>query len=221
MTLAAVAWLTGAALALSPGETLVLDLTGEIVVSGTFRESDGQVLTLMVDGRPLDVALPLVEHATRDGLVLDPQDLADEARAWAAAGAPVRPGPHPFLAGTASALLPGSGHLLLRDWRTWAGYAAVDAALLSLAGWFVFHEEAPKAATTFLALDAVFRAYAVGEAVRDARRMRPAQTTAAHRSRWQCHTVFAVTPLGAGGVAAAAGYQCRGSSRLEETGPIH
>ncbi len=215
------AWLVGTALALAPGEELELTLVGDVVVAGTFRTTDGEQLVLTVDGEPLEVALGLVEQATRDGLSLEPADLRAEAAVWAAAQVPPGPVPHPLLAGTASALLPGSGHLLLGDWRTWAGYAVVDGSLLALASWYAFREQAPRATATFLLLDGIFRVYAVREAVRDAQTRRPADRIGLRRGLGACQGWVSVLPLPGRGVTAAATYRCGGPARLDPTGPIH
>lgn len=217
----AVAWFASAALALVPGDLLELTLVGDVIVEGTFRSSNGVELILNVAGDPLAVDLALVQLATRDGLALDPAALQSEAQSWAAAQLTPGPTVHPALAGTASALLPGSGHLMLRDWRTWAGYALIDATLLGLGSWYAFHEQAPKAATTFLALDAVFRVYAVREAVRDAQRRRPATQTGLLGGTAACDGAFSLLPLPGGGLTAGAALRCGAAQGLDPTGSIH
>ena len=221
MMLLAVTWLTGTALALVPGERLELTLVGDVVVSGTFRNSDGVELVLNVEGEPLAIDLALVQQARRDGLALDPEALRSEAQAWSQALIAPGPSVHPALAGTASALLPGSGHLLLKDWKTWAGYALIDATLLGLGSWYALHEQAPRAATTFLVLDAVLRVYAVREAVRDAQRRRPAAQTGLLGGTSPCVGTFSLLPLPGGGVTAGAGLRCGAPQRLDPTRPIH
>ncbi len=221
MSLLGVAWLAAAAFALTPGEVLELDLAGDVLVSGTFRSSDGQRLVLTVQGQPLEIDLDLVEAASRNGLALDSEALRTEAIAWAEAQIPQGPSPHPALVGTASALWPGSGHLILREPRTWAGYALVDASLLALAGWYGFREQSPKAALMLLVLDGVFRVYSVREAVLDARRRDPAFRSARIDRTRRCQGAVSLYPLAGGNVVAAAGYRCGGPSPLEETSVIH
>ncbi len=219
--LAALGVLVAPALALSPGESLTLTLAGGVQVEGHFRSSDGRVLVLNVDGESLTVDLALIEAASRDGLPLPVDTLAAEARAWSEGLVdPGRPVP-PLAAGLASAIWPGSGHLLLRDRKTWAGYATVDAALLGLSAWFLFREQSPRAAATFAAIDLVFRGYAVSEAVRDARRRRPAETARRGGSLPPCRTAVSVAPVVGGGVAATAGVSCGASAHLDPTAPIH
>jgi hypothetical protein len=200
---------------------MTLSLAGDLVVTGNFRSTDGQVLTLLVDGKALDFDLALVESAQHEGDVIDPETLRTQAEDWAMARIELGPRPHPLLVGAASAILPGSGHLILRDWRIWAGYAIVDGALLGLASWFGFHEQARGPATTFLVIDGIFRVYAVQEAVRDARRRRPADPIGSKSLPQPCRAAFSLVPLAGGGVVAAAGYQCGSPIRLEEIGLIH
>ena len=217
----AVAALTATALALAPGEQLTLELVGDVVVAGTFRDTDGQSVVLNVDGSPLRIELSLVEQASRDGLPLAPDVLRAEAQAWS--DTRVDPGRalHPALVGTASALWPGSGHLLLGEWRKWAGYALIDGSLLALGSWYAIREQAPKAAAALLGLDMVFRVYAVREAVRDAQRRRPASQTRLNQRLDRCDRAFTLVPLPGGGVTAAAGVRCGGFPRLDPRGPIH
>ena len=194
--------------ALTAGEPLKLELAGEVVLEGTFRSTDGEVLVLTTQGESLRVSLALVEGCERAGSTLDPEVLRQEALLWAESQVPTGPTPHPAVVGIASAVLPGSGHLFLRDVPTWAGYAAVDATLLALAGWFGFREQAPDAVGVFLALDLLFRGYAVREAVLDARRLRPAREGPVARAGARCTGAVSMVPLPSGGMVAVVGASC-------------
>jgi len=207
--------------ALTAGEPLKLELAGEVVLEGTFHATDGEVLVLVSGGESLRVALAIVEGCERAGSTLDPAALRQEAALWAESQQPSGPTPHPAVVGVASAVWPGSGHLLLRDVPTWAGYAAVDATLLALAGWFGFREQAPDAVGVFLALDLLFRGYAVREAVLDARRLRPAPGGPVGRVGARCTGAVSMVPLPSGGMVAVVGASCGRRTHLEEMPPIH
>jgi len=82
--------------------------------------------------------------------------------------------PSPLLAGVASAIFPGAGHLLLGEWSDAARYGLLESVFLGTSVFLLFTAQAG-AVLPVLALDLTFRAFTVSETGREAQRRRPSQ----------------------------------------------
>lgn len=174
-------WLAcAAAFALTPNDRVRVELRGGGDVEGSVHTATVDQLSLMSEGQLVDIPLVLVETAWIGERVLTPEELAAELQAYVEHDLARRDlGPHmrrppPVVVGTASVLWPGSGHLMLGDVPSFAGYALVDAGLIGAGLWFALGEGTPGPLIPLAALDAGVRLHAAADASRTARRRRGA-----------------------------------------------
>lgn len=163
--------------AFEPHEQLRLELVAGGEVSGYFYACEERALVLTADGERRTVQLNLVDAAWRNGEPLAVDALLAEAELCYAArlAEATRPDlwrPPPLAVGAASAVWPGAGHALLGDWGTALGYSIVELGLLGAASYWLFYQEQPGPILPIIALDLVFRTYAVVDSSRAARRRR-------------------------------------------------
>ena len=155
-----------------------LDLTlgsGEVVSGWYFTAQDGLVV-LSGDNRFTEVP---VEHVIAWRCNGATQLLVDFEAEMAGAQSVVDayrldppPTPSPMVVGTLAMGLGGAGHAALGDWGQAAGYALVDVVFLGLAAHNLFVAENGAVVLPLLGLDLLFRGYATGEVVREAKRRR-------------------------------------------------
>ena len=168
--------LAGAAHALDGNDELVLELQGGARVEGWYVGVDRGVLRLSGHDRFADVPVSLVTRVTRDGAAMPLSLFLDEvsqAQADLDAFREHPPAhPPPLAVAGVSMLYAGAGHAALGDWKGAAGWAAVDTGILAVAAWNVWGDDRPAAALPALALSALIKAAAAGEAAHIARRRR-------------------------------------------------
>lgn len=173
----AVSLTVGSAQALGPDERLRLQLVAGGEVSGFFYSCEAAALTITAGGERQSVPLSLIEGAWRGEEHLTAEALRAEAEACyearlAEASAPGLRRPPPLAVGLASAVLPGAGHAMLGDWGTAIGYGVVELGLLGAASYWLFYERRPGPILPIIALDLVFRTYAIADSARIAKRRR-------------------------------------------------
>lgn len=166
----------GPARALDGNDELVLALDGGAVVRGWYVGVDQGVLRLSGDNRFTDVPLDQVVAVQRDGQPLELGAFQAEAAAAQAALDALRADPPrvapPAVAFGASLVWAGAGHAAAGDWRAGAGWAAVDLVLLGAAAWTLGVQRSTGAAIPIVAVDALVRVVAAGDAARISRRER-------------------------------------------------
>ncbi|MCB9758846.1 MAG: hypothetical protein H6739_03325 [Alphaproteobacteria bacterium] len=147
-------------------------------VEGWFLATDGVSIRLTTRNEIVEIPVALVESAWLNGQPL-PLSALDDELSQAAAVVEQRaqdlaldPAPPVWLVAGGSALWPGAGHAMMGDWGSFAGYTAIELVFLGTMSYWLFYRETPGPVLPILALDVIFRAYAVGDATRAARRRR-------------------------------------------------
>ena len=172
--------LVALAAALESGDEVRFELRGGTQVEGYALSASDDVLVVSSAAGRYEVPTPLVSRVWVDGVELDVAAYALDLEAFRLTQLESRglgPGsrrvPPPLVVGTASALWPGAGHLILGDLGGFVGYSTVELALLGAAAWWVFGAELVGPLIPLALLDISFRSYAVADTVRETRRRRP------------------------------------------------
>jgi hypothetical protein len=169
--------LTGTAWGLDGNDALVLQLAGDVVISGTFlrAEPDQIWLSSAEDSEIIAVPLILLENATINGAPVSLEQIHSEAaQSWETVRVLVGDqgwAPHPIPVSGASLLFAGAGHAMLGDGRAAGGYAAVESVLLGTIALNVALED-PRSLPALIAVDVLLKIYAAQESARMARRKR-------------------------------------------------
>lgn len=174
--LLATALLASPAHALSGNDFLYLVLADGMRVKGWYYETRDGVLTLSGDSRLIEVPVSAVASVVRNGepwplteLLSDVAVEQAKEDAWRA-----NPPPHPpgWLVVSGDVVCCGLGHLAIGDKKSFAKYALVDVVFLGTAAWAAIDGPGWGLAVPIVGLDALFRGYAAGDALRTTQRRR-------------------------------------------------
>ena len=170
--------------ALDGNDTVRLVLAGGAVVEGRFLYAEPSAVVLSVPAQDDDVSVPLVivDAVEVNGAAVGLEAFrAEAAAAWSQREALLGglPGaPHPAAVATASVVLwSGAGHAMMRDWRAFGGYSALEGMLLGAIAVNVATENGGPL-PALIGLDVLLRAFAAQESARVARRRREIQRAA-------------------------------------------
>lgn len=151
--------------AFEAADQLSFELSAGGQVEGWYLTHTAASVTVTSDNEVHLVPVALVEQATLNGEALGLEALRAELAVPVAvvASPEVLRTPAPLLVGVGSALWPGAGHAMLGDWGSFLGYTGVELVLIGGASYLVFVAENPAATIPIVAVDLVFRTYAVVE----------------------------------------------------------
>jgi hypothetical protein len=170
-----IALFVAAAWALAPYDPVELGLAGGTTLEGVYLGPvSPSALSLVLDGRTVTVELALVETVTVAGATETPEGFAlAVADAWARRSVPFEgPTPLPGVALGASLLFSGSGHALLREGRTFRGYAVLETVFLGTEAFALLYDQNVGLFLSVAAVDVLFRGLSAADAHRIARRRR-------------------------------------------------
>jgi hypothetical protein len=163
------------ALALEANDVVTLELVAGGELEGRVLTGDDEGLTLTFDNREQVVPWTLVEVALVNGEPMDLPQLEREVIEFdlrRQKPPPDRSGPPLAVVGASSILWPGTGHLLLGDWRSFVGYSVLEAGLLGAAAWWIFVEGNAAPVVPIAGLSGAFRVWSAADAVYTARKRR-------------------------------------------------
>ena len=168
------------ALAIDNNDHLILELAGGEQVEGWYlrAEPSSVVVTVPVTGEMTTVPLSILTSVTvndqpqsMDQFRRELSDAWSKERAWLK-----NPPPHPppAVVGSAGLVVAGAGHGMLGEWGAAAPMLAVDATCMGLIGLEAAGRGTGRIDVFFTAvmLSAVFKAYAVSDGHRRAKRRR-------------------------------------------------
>jgi len=169
--------LVGLAIALESGDEVRVELRGGGELSGYALTASETALELSNAQGHVEVPTALVSRAWVEGVELDPSRYRQDVEAFHAAQLAARSAeglrtPPVLVVGAASAIWPGTGHLLLGQPREFLAYSAVELALLGIGAYWVLGPQLLGPLIPLAFLDIGFRAYAVAETTREARKRR-------------------------------------------------
>lgn len=168
------AWVwAGTAWAIGGNDRLEITLNTGEQVQGWYYDLRGEHLLLSGDNRVADVPLALVAQVQMNGQPISVAELMQELEGVRALQSALLadPPPHPR-SGVAIALSlgwAGAGHAALGDWKSFAGYSVVEAALLGTGAYNLARGSKPGVLIPITALDILFKGYAAADSGRIAR----------------------------------------------------
>lgn len=163
------------ALALEANDVVTLELVAGGELEGRVLSGDEDGLTLTFDNREQAVPWVLVGRALVNGDPMELPQLQREVIEFDLSRQPPIPersAPPVAVVGAASILWPGTGQLLLGDWRSFVGYSVLEVGLVGAAVWWVFVEGNAAPVVPIAALSGAFRVWSAADAVYTARKRR-------------------------------------------------
>ncbi len=157
---------------LRSGVPLQVILHGGVVVDGSFISFQSGILRMASETGIKEVELSTVDRLLVEGLAVSIDEFNMALRDWRATIRNLYPRPpSPAMVGALSLLWPGSGHLALGKARSFVGYTVVELGLVGT-GVYLYNSGNSAQIIPLLVLDALFRAYAFNQAVRESNRRR-------------------------------------------------
>ncbi len=166
------AWV-GTAWAIGGNDRFSITLSTGEQVQGWYYDLRDDRLLLSGDNRVVDVPLSLVAQVDMNDQPISVAELMQELEGVRALRNALLadPPPHPR-SGVAIALSlgwAGAGHAALGDWKSFAGYSLVEAALLGTGAYNLARGSRPGVLIPITALDILFKGYAASDSGRIAR----------------------------------------------------